>query len=1102
MMSAIPAIGAVAGTAALTGGVVVGVGADAKTYYSDRTGFNVVTATVTDEDLSPVRVGKARYNVAAAAIAADGAAPDPFTLKATGGKTYGVPVLGGEKAATSKFSGNGVLVAFTLGTTALSTPRDADDDGVLEDNTDDVKVTVGGIALGAADYSIVFATRVVTLTAAPPTGTDNVVIDYETSEYDQTTPGNTTLKFTGTSVKYGATLVGALNEVGVATTDATAGTITTTIDVPANQVVVITFAYDVKDSKTLLLNLSTPTSESLGKSRKLTGTETTVVSNAFANTVALFSAADLSKIETEAGDIANDALACGDADTIVQVDELNCTAGLATLPITNPFDPTGASLNARVQAASTTMGLTPATTAASTFVSRSMPVTTGETLTLTYGDVSPAATITSTAIIDLTAPTVTLVTPTQSLNTNIATQQMLAKVADAGAGLSGGDIILVPPAGAAGTPVNSLTTTGYDVSFSPTSALLEGAKTWYIQIQDKVGNAPFNANDTATTANEGTLGAAYKTNDPDTAADETVSTNPFKFTVDTAKPVILSAHTGYYLKNPGVTSGTTQETQDSDNRSWVRAIFDLGTGGAPIDPASVVANDFRVAGVAPLSAIVNAKIQDTFAVGAIVYLEVAQQATDNKPKVEVVGEILDKAGNIQTAGSITNAVDKLSPILTATPAPTYAPLTVTLTLTSTETLGVNPSLISRTTAPTCADTAGTARTVNAVTATSWTATFTNTTGAASKQWAVLTGVDVAGNASILGDACVAAVAASTDVVTFQVDNAAPVIAFPAATGTATAGAVWIVARYDESEYTGDTNLGVTVVSATLQKGTETAVDVASQVFIGSTTVVEAGTPITVDATDTGTHATVTLAKTLDVATYKFVIVVKDAALNSSTTFTHTLTVSAKAKFDIVLNPGVNLISIPGDVVGDGANLNIAFTGLPVTAVLTYDAALNKVGKNPWLSSTKNATTGLFTGDIAVLAPGKAYFVTADARATLKLDLASAGSALPPIIQVLQGFNVVGFWSIEGTLSATTKADPDAYLGGAKWTVAYTYDPTPGIGWVVIRPDPSTTDDALDDPTIVNVGTGIDNTAPNVADQPLKAGTGYLVYFSQDGTLTP
>jgi hypothetical protein len=850
------------------------------------------------------------------------------------------------------------------------------------------------------------------------------------------------------------------------------GTITIAAAVPVENEVLINFSFDVADSKTLLFSIGTPTSSGAGKNRTLTGAETGPTTNAFTSKVALFSSSDLAKIESETGDLTNDLVANGgDADGIVQVDELNNLSPTAGL---------GTELNTRVQTASTTgLGLTASTTKASDFVLRSIPVSNGETLTLTYVDANPAATKTATATIDLAAPTVTLVQPLARY-TSSATVIMEAQVVDTGAGVDSGELTLVQPAGVAGTAFKPPITNGFAASFSPSTSLAEGEKTWFIAVKDKVGNTPARDDTGTSTVNEGALGAA--------PFGESTADNPFKFNVDSSGPTLDSAHTGYYLKFPGVTAtGSGQEAQAGDNRSWVRAVFGLGTGLAPLEPTSVAAADFKVASVTPLSVLVNTVIQDGNAVGTTVYLEVAEQATDARPKVEVVGEILDKAGNARTSGTVTNAVDKLSPVLTAVPAPSYAEKTVTTTITSSEVLSSNPTVITRTTAPTCADTTGTTATVTAVSSTSWTSVFTNSTGGTSKQWVVVTGTDssTSANASILGDACVATVATSTDVVTFQVDDGNPLKKFPGtadavtSTGTATAGAVWIIVRYDDDEYTGDTNRAVTVTAATLQKGTETAVDVLSQVFVGSTTVDESGTALS------ETHATVTLPRTLDVATYTYVITVKDAALNAFT-LTHTLTVSAKPKFDIVLNPGVNLISIPGDVVGDGANINIAFTGLPVTFITTYDATLNKAGKNPWLSSTKNATTGLFTGDIAVLTPGKAYFVTADARATLKLDIASVGSALPPIVQVLQGFGAVGFQSIEGTLSGATKADPDAYLGSTKWSVAYSFDPTPGIGWQVIRPDGNLTDD-------LDGGAG---------DQPLNAGRGYLVYFTADGTLTP
>ena len=94
------------------------------------------------------------------------------------------------------------------------------------------------------------------------------------------------------------------------------------------------------------------------------------------------------------------------------------------------------------------------------------------------------------------------------------------------------------------------------------------------------------------------------------------------------------------------------------------------------------------------------------------------------------------------------------------------------------------------------------------------------------------------------------------------------------------------------------------------------------------------------------------------------------------------TVGARKPFELELKPGVNLVSVPGSPVGDSGNLNILFEDFPgVTLVTTYDRETDVAGQNPWLRSTRDPETGLFTGDIVTLQPGAAYFVTSDARVT-------------------------------------------------------------------------------------------------------------------------
>ena len=223
----------------------------------------------------------------------------------------------------------------------------------------------------------------------------------------------------------------------------------------------------------------------------------------------------------------------------------------------------------------------------------------------------------------------------------------------------------------------------------PSSAISEGKKEWAIQVVDNVGNQPIteDVDKDGKVTRKAALGAVGKT--------ATLSGNPFIFYVDTKGPTITSAtETGLYLKNPGVTTGEVagQEAQKTNNRNWVRVNFDLGDGTAPLDASSVSANDFRVDGTEPTAILINANDQDGAGKGSAVYLNVSELDTDARPKVELVGEIMDRAGNIRTEGKVDNALDGLAPIITATTSVDISAVEVMVTVTSSERLGLNPTV--------------------------------------------------------------------------------------------------------------------------------------------------------------------------------------------------------------------------------------------------------------------------------------------------------------------------------------------------------------------------------------------------------------------------
>ena len=341
-----------------------------------------------------------------------------------------------------------------------------------------------------------------------------------------------------------------------------------------------------------------------------------------------------------------------------------------------------------------------------------------------------------------------------------------------------------------------------------------------------------------------------------------------------------------------MTSGDDKETESKNKDTWVRVTFDTGAGTAPLDPASVTASDFRVDGATPLDAKVNAVTHGDAAKGTAVYLQVGALDTDAKPRVELTGEVKDKADNIRSDGRIAAAADGLAPKLTVTPSADIAKSSVTITITSSETLRSNPMLELTTTKPEKGKdlSSPTTRPVSLQTGslTTWTGSFSNPSGQASIQYVAVAGSDAAGN-----DAKVGRAATESDIVSFQVDSKKPSLMFKSASGkdlaTKTAadkpeeGAVWIVMEFDDDEYTGDTFRKVEVTSIKLMnKDTEEVItDDVGMVF--DTDNAPCGTGHgTTDTRDGQKCAERTLAVDLMPGMYNVAVTFADQAGNEDT----------------------------------------------------------------------------------------------------------------------------------------------------------------------------------------------------------------------------
>ena len=936
------------------------------------------------------------------------------------------------------------------------------------------------------------------LLAAPTVSTNNIGITYEYSEFDQTVAGaasSTPITLAGTRVRYGGNFKTLDSEVNVQQSyrrhsNHHGPVVTGTGD----NVVEIQFVYNVKETAKKFAVVTSNTSIAGGQNLTLDGAETSADSSKFEEKIAVFENSDYAKIVNEANNLTNASI----DEEAVRVSELcnSGTLGSATAD-------SGSICDRVTQAAAIVMeGSVPTATKATDLVKLLLPVADRDTLTVVYADESPSATLTKSAEIDLAAPVVTLITPTQKLYTSESLLTLSAEVVDEGSGVKQRNIGLVYVNDTTGLNLNqantlrSPITDGYRVSNVPSSAISEGKKEWAIQVVDNVGNKPLKQLKTAAVlADDGTvtkkavvtrkaaLGAVGF------APPEVNSPNAFIFYVDTTGPTVASARTGVYLKNPGVTTGEDkgQETQMTNNRNWIRVNFGLGDGTAPLDASTVSTSDFLVDANEPTDLRINAKSHDASLKGSAVYLNVGQLETDARPKVVLVGEVKDRAGNVRTEGTINSAIDGLAPIVTATPSVDISADDVTVTVDSSERLGLNPIVELTTTKPVKGQEIVSPEALTIAletgTFTKWAGTAANPAGAAEKWYVVVNASDQNGNKAVVGDADSGNGGASPsedDVISFQLDDSEPGVKFMSSTGQDLAdsktkpeeGAVWIVTQFDEDEHADDKYRKVNVTEMTLEvtDGDSVTTDIA-MLFGGDA---EVNCPDHDNSAETDKCVNITLAVNLAPNAYTYTITGVDSVGNDVTKSVEFTVVEAKP-FELDLKPGVNLVSIPGMARDDGGMLDVALADAPVSTVLTYDGMAAATGGNPWLTSTKDPETGVFSGDITMLEAGKAYFITSAASYTVKVKLEAAGG-LPPTIAVRQGYNAIGFVSISGA----TETDIELYLNSIGWSVAYSYDPTPGKGWTAIRKGESTEDNTIN----------------------VEAGKGYLVFASYDSTLTP
>ena len=230
--------------------------------------------------------------------------------------------------------------------------------------------------------------------------------------------------------------------------------------------------------------------------------------------------------------------------------------------------------------------------------------------------------------------------------------------------------------------------------------------------------------------------------------------------------------------------------------------------------------------------------------------------------------------------------------------------------------------------------------------------------------------------------------------------------------------------------------------------------------------------------------------------------------------TLTFTVVERPTFDLVLTPGMNLVSIPGKpattsidgVFGEFAAVDLIFTR----------------DNDRWLVALRNPTTGAFEGTLSTIDAQHAYWVRASATTTVSVEIPSQGAQqLLPRIEVKgDQWNlvpVISLLPLKNLAAGVTTLDADNYFGGANWTKAFTFDrgqweavvPGGGLGSHVCEnlEQPSTPTGAgnsgpcgLEDPAFPGEFF-LGDLQPGIQDSA-QVGRGYWVWFTEDDTIVP
>lgn len=640
---------------------------------------------------------------------------------------------------------------------------------------------------------------------------------------------------------------------------------------------------------------------------------------------------------------------------------------------------------------------------------------TGDLVTVTYKDRTPAGstgTTTSKDIsfnitVDMTAPSITNVTPAHNFATKVLKPTFVAEFNDGHSGIDTSKLLLELDGSTDNTDctVADLGAGAYRLTCTPKDNLTAGVKDWQFIGTDKAGVVAKSDSNTKTTATE-----------------------KHKIIIDVAAPTIAAApKTGIWwdaakaddVVVEGITGNKSEVAASKAKKNSIRLPF-----SEPLSPASVTASDFTVAGATVTRAEV---FENVLEAQHFVFLTLeADLAPDAKPKVTLVGTVEDRAGNA-LAGSVEAAatLDGIGPKVTSLSVDKTLikdSESVVITIESDE--GPGPSKVEIFKPGKVADGADRVASVVVVTINrKWQVTVkgSDLTDSAAvggeKKTVKVTVTDGAGNTGTKGSDDTTA----TTAVVFTLDDKAPEVdSYSPADGTDVFDTgPFVTVKWKEK---------VTITKAQFGESGGTLADITSK--LGPIT---AGNEITYAASG----LTVDKKYELKVAAGDAV----DTAGNKSTAEAKvTFTVKARVLKSIKVKPGQNLISLPSDPADTA--INVAIKDAAVKSVITFDPLNPDPVTGPWKSATRGAD-GKFgaTDSLKTIDSKHAYWVNATDFVTMKFDIPPLGfAATPPTIALAAGWNLVPVVTITD-LGIDVEIWADNYFASAAdWVAAFGFEP--------------------------------------------------------------